>query len=116
MIAYEERLKQDTYWALEEGSMHFERNSEVQKTLSRFARRLEELTIPYAVIGDLALFFHGYRRFTVVVEILVTREGLQTIHQQPSAVEPAGLCPAVTKQPASAGRRVGGADQPPPDR
>ena len=30
----------------------------------------------------MALFFHGYRRFTEDVDILVTREGLKEIHQR----------------------------------
>ena len=36
--------------------------------------------IPYAVAGGMALFEHGFRRFTDDVDILVTREGLKTIH------------------------------------
>ncbi len=82
VIAYEQRLQEDLRWGFMQGSMHFERNSEVQKTLERVTRRLGELKIPYAVIGDLALFFHGYRKFTEVVEMLVTQEGLQAIHRQ----------------------------------
>ena len=55
-----------------EGSMHFEEESAVQKTLRRIAKRLDELGVPYAVVGGLAMFFHGYRRFTEDVDILVT--------------------------------------------
>ena len=80
MIAYEQRLNQDAWWALREGSMHFEQASAVHKTLVKIARRLDELSIPYAIAGGMALFFHGYRRFTEDVDILVTREGLQDIH------------------------------------
>ena len=36
--------------------------------------------IPYCVAGGMALFQHGYRRFTEDVDILVTREGLREIH------------------------------------
>jgi len=80
MIAYEQRLNQDVWWAFQEGSMHFERASAVHKTLVKIARQLDELSIPYAIAGGMALFFHGYRRFTEDVDILVTREGLQEIH------------------------------------
>jgi hypothetical protein len=45
------------------------------------ARRLEELGVPYAIAGGIALFFHGYRRFTEDVDILVTAEGLEQIHR-----------------------------------
>jgi hypothetical protein len=80
MIAYEQRLKQDAWWAFQEGSMHFEQAGAVHKTLVKIAQRLDELSIPYAIAGSMALFFHGYRRFTEDVDILVTREGLQEIH------------------------------------
>ena len=82
VIPYEERLKRDFAWALREGSMHFEEESAVQKTLRRIVKRLDELGIPYAVVGGLAMFFHGYRRFTEDVDILVTKDDLKTIHEQ----------------------------------
>lgn len=80
MIAYEQRLNQDIWWAFREGSMHFEKASAVHATLVKIARRLDELGIAYAIAGGMALFFHGYRRFTEDVDILVTRNGLQEIH------------------------------------
>jgi hypothetical protein len=82
VIPYEQRLKRDFAWALREGSMHFEDESAVQKTLRRITERLDALGIPYAVAGGLALFFHGYRRFTEDVDILVTKADLVTIHNQ----------------------------------
>jgi hypothetical protein len=48
----------------------------------RITRRLDELGIPYAVVGGMALFFHGFRRFTDDVDILVTPEGLKVIHEK----------------------------------
>src|SRR5262249_15653003 len=80
MVVYEQRLREDRWWGFQEGSMHFEKDSAVHKTLRRIARRLDELGIPYAVAGAMAMFFHGYARFTQDVDILVTREGLQEIH------------------------------------
>src|SRR5262249_3602241 len=65
-----------------EGSMHFEKESAVHKAMTKIARRLDELGIPYAIVGGMALFFHGYRRFTEDVDILVTPEGLKEIHRQ----------------------------------
>jgi hypothetical protein len=78
--SYEQRLKADPRWALMEGSMHFEEESAVQKSLRRIAEKLDELGVPYAVAGGMALFFHGYRRFTEDVDILVNRDGLKVIH------------------------------------
>jgi hypothetical protein len=79
---YEQQLNQDLQWALQEGSMHFEGKSAVNLTLEKITRRLKELDIPYAVAGGMALFFHGVRRFTEDVDILVRREDLQQIHQK----------------------------------
>jgi hypothetical protein len=48
-----------------------------QKAARKVADRLEELGIPYVVAGGLAVAAHGYKRATVVVDLLLTREGLQ---------------------------------------
>ncbi|HYH65202.1 MAG TPA: hypothetical protein VD866_10955 [Urbifossiella sp.] len=80
LVTYEERLNRDISWALMEGSMHFEKESAVHQSLRRIARRLDELGIPYAVVGGMAMFLHGFRRFTEDVDILVTKESLATIH------------------------------------
>lgn len=82
MITYEQRLNQDLRWALREGSMHFEQESAVHKTLRRITQKLDELAIPYALAGGMALFFHGLRRFTEDVDILVDRESLKRIHDE----------------------------------
>lgn len=82
IVTYEQRLDSDLDWALREGSMHFEENSAVHKTLRKITRRLNELGIPYAVVGGMAMFIHGYRRFTEDVNLLVTRESLAEIHRQ----------------------------------
>ena len=50
---------------------------DVQRALAKIARLLEEDGIPYALIGALALNDYGYERFTVDVDLLVTREGLE---------------------------------------
>ncbi|MBY0457523.1 MAG: nucleotidyltransferase family protein [Gemmataceae bacterium] len=93
VIPYERQLRANSRWALREGSMHFEEESAVQHTLRRITQRLEGLGISYAVVGGLALFFHGYRRFTEDVDILVTREDLKTIHDK---LEGMGYLPPFT--------------------
>jgi hypothetical protein len=82
MQTYEQRLDRSLTWALLEGSMHFEQKSAVHQTLAKMAKRLDALGVPYAVAGGMALFAHGFRRFTEDVDILVTREGLEIIHRQ----------------------------------
>jgi hypothetical protein len=69
-------------YALREGSMHFEENNAVHKTLRQITRRLNEMGIPYAVVGGMAMFAHGFRRFTEDVDLLVTREGMRQIAEK----------------------------------
>ena len=77
---YESRLSADLNGALREGSMHFEEKSSVFVSLRKIAKRLDELNIPYAIAGGMALFAHGFRRFTEDVDLLVTSESLKQVH------------------------------------
>ena len=81
-LSYEEKLSKNLSWAMNEGSRHFDEKSAVHETLIRICRRLSELRIPYAVVGGMALFKYGYRRFTEDVDLLVTRESLKMIHKE----------------------------------
>lgn len=78
---YEQRLDADVEWALMQGSRHFEEKSAVYDSLRRIAQRLDKLGIPYAIAGGMALFMHGYRRFTEDVDILVAKEDIKRIHE-----------------------------------
>jgi hypothetical protein len=82
MLTYEEKLNRDAAWALLEGSMHFEEKSAVHTTLRTLTQTLNELGVDYAIAGGMAMFLHGYRRFTEDVDVLVTREGLALIHDE----------------------------------
>jgi len=82
MVVYEQLLSRDPSWALQEGSMHFDKESAVHKALEKIARRLREHNIPYVIVGGMAMFFHGYRRFTEDVDVLVSAEGLEQIHRE----------------------------------
>ena len=79
MVTYERLLDSDPDLAIREGGMHFEGESAVHKALRRITSRLEELGIPYALAGGMALFLHGYRRFTEDVDLVVTADGLKTL-------------------------------------
>jgi hypothetical protein len=79
MITYEERLNQNRRWALMEGSTHFDRSNAVWKTLRKLIDRLNDLKIAFVVAGDLAMFLHGYRRFTESIEVLTTPLDLERI-------------------------------------
>jgi hypothetical protein len=80
--AYEANLNSDLQWALREGSMFFEQKGGLHLALQKITARLRELNIPYAVAGGMAMFFHGFRRFTEDVDILVTPEGLERVHRE----------------------------------
>lgn len=82
VATYETELAKDLEWAMSEGSRHFEEKSAVHSTLRKICNRLTELQIPYAVVGGMALFRHGYRRFTEDVDILVSRGSLAKIHKE----------------------------------
>ena len=78
---YEQLLSQNLRWAMSEGGLFFEGRGSVPETLRRITARLEELGIDYALAGGLALFAHGFRRFTEDVDILVTLDGLKRLHE-----------------------------------
>ncbi|MFN0198287.1 MAG: nucleotidyl transferase AbiEii/AbiGii toxin family protein [Planctomycetaceae bacterium] len=82
MTAYEDRLSQDSRWALNEGGLYFDEKSEVHKSLRKIADSLRTLGIEYSIVGGMALFRHGFRRFTEDVDVLVTEEGLKELHRQ----------------------------------
>ena len=81
-IPYEQRLNQNSRWALSEGSVFFEDKGAVQQAMRRIAKRLDEIGVPYAIVGGMALFQHGFRRFTEDVDILVTKESVPIIHEK----------------------------------
>lgn len=92
-LPYEARLNADPEWALSEGGRHFDERSSVHQSLHDIALRLSELGIPYAVAGGMAMFRHGFRRFTEDVDLLVSKENLQRIHHE---LEGRGYLPVFT--------------------
>jgi Uncharacterised nucleotidyltransferase len=94
LLTYEQRMTRDRVWALSEGSRHFEEKSAVFEALRKITSRLNDMGIPYAVVGGLALFQHGLRRFTEDVDILVTKEDLRRIHHE---LEGLGYLPPYAK-------------------
>ena len=67
---------------MDEGDRYFSENSEAFKSLRQVVERLDKHGIPYALVGGLALFRHGYRRYTDDVDLLVTAEGLKQVHEK----------------------------------
>lgn len=77
---YEELLEADAQWAMRESSLFFAGQSRVHDSLARICHRLDELRIPYALLGGMALFAYGYRRFTEDIDLLLTRRSFRIVH------------------------------------
>lgn len=67
-------------WNLQESSLFLDGRGAVWDTLRRFARELEDASIPYAVMGGMALNAHEYRRVTTDVDVIVTADARRRIH------------------------------------
>ncbi|MFN8456895.1 MAG: hypothetical protein U0401_19890 [Anaerolineae bacterium] len=78
MISYEQRLRHNPDLVLKEATLYFNQQGDLYRTLRDLAQRLDELGIPYALIGGLALAQHGFVRMTEDVAILLTPDGLTT--------------------------------------
>jgi hypothetical protein len=62
--------------AVREAERFFMRKDAVHRALEKLTALLAAGRIPYALVGGMALNEYGYRRVTVDVDILLTREGL----------------------------------------
>jgi hypothetical protein len=68
------------FWrGLDYASRFFMGEADVQQALRKIVRELEDAKIPYAIAGAMALNWYGYRRVTVDVDVLMTREGLAAL-------------------------------------
>lgn len=67
--------------AIAEAGRFFMKEDPVHQSLRRIAARLNELEIPYAIVGGMALVAHGYDRTTVDVDVLVDTAGLAKAHK-----------------------------------
>ena len=50
--------------------------ADVQKALDKLVRELDAASIPYAIVGAMALNEYGYQRTTADVDVLLTADGL----------------------------------------
>jgi hypothetical protein len=82
MEAFEDLMARGGSAAIQQAAGFFMRDDPVHRTLQNVAARLQEIGVPYAVAGGMALVAHGYDRTTEDVDILVTPEGLNAAHQK----------------------------------
>jgi hypothetical protein len=78
---YDQWLRRDDVDAVAAMCRFFMEDDPVHHTLRKIAAKLDELGIPYAVAGGMALGAHHFVRATVDVDILVNPEGLRAIHE-----------------------------------
>jgi len=70
-------LERGRIWAaVDYADRFFMRQSPVHHALAAIARTLDQLGVPYAIAGAMALNEYGYERVTKDVDVLVTRDGL----------------------------------------
>ena len=74
-------MRQGGTAAIVEASRFLMGEGPVHLSLQKITKRLEQLRIPYAVVGGMALVAHGYDRTTVDVDILVDAAGLAATHE-----------------------------------
>ncbi|MFQ5687701.1 MAG: hypothetical protein ACE5GV_13685 [Candidatus Scalindua sp.] len=79
---YESELEASFDVVLDEADKLYEGQGRLRKTYERLAKRLDELNIPYSLVGGYALILHGVRRFTEDVDLLVSEKGLADLHEE----------------------------------
>ncbi len=66
------------FWKyMAEAEAFFSGDAPVQHALRKLAVALDELGVPYALIGGMALNAYGYRRVTVDIDVLIAPESLK---------------------------------------
>ncbi len=68
--------------AYAEGLNFFQGKGMLNNALRRLAADLERTGIDYVVIDAIALNQHGYRRFTEDIDLLLTKEGLESFREK----------------------------------
>jgi hypothetical protein len=72
--------RETAFWTgVREATRFFMGEADVQRALERLAERLDRSGIPYAILGAMALNEWGYRRATVDVDVLLSRDGLERL-------------------------------------
>ena len=67
---------------LSESEAFFRKEGRVHRTLKRLAQMLEAESIPYAIVGGMALNLLGYIRETAHIDILLTTQGLEHFQER----------------------------------
>ena len=65
-----------------EGLRYFMGQGKLNNALAQLCADLERHRIDYMVTDSVALLAHGYPRFTEDIDLVLTREGLETFHRE----------------------------------
>lgn len=65
-----------------EGLRYFMGQGDIHNALAQLSADLKRQGIDYMVIGAVALLAYGYPRFTEDIDLVMTREGLETFHRE----------------------------------
>jgi hypothetical protein len=68
--------------AYAEGLRYLMGEGMLQGTLAQLSSDLKQRGIDYMVIGAVALLAYGYPRFTEDIDLVLTKDGLETFHQE----------------------------------
>lgn len=78
-----DRAAEERFWlGVHAAERFFMGQAEVQRALEKLVDILNRESIPYAVIGAMALNEFGYHRVTVDVDVLLTAEGLAAFKER----------------------------------
>jgi hypothetical protein len=93
MEPFETRVRRGGAAAIAEAGRFFMKSGDVHQALRKIASKLDELRIPYAVAGGMAVSAHGHFRTTEDVDVLVNSDGLAAVHRE---LEGLGYVPPFT--------------------
>ena len=82
IFTYESELETSFDLVLREADQLYQGQGRLKKTYDRLAKCLNDLGVSYSLVGGYALILHGVRRFTEDIDLLVSSEGLNTIHKE----------------------------------
>ena len=81
VVEYEHKLTHSFDFVLMEADRLYQGQGRLKKTYERLAGYLDDIGVPYSLLGGYALILHGVRRFTEDVDLLVTAGGLDILHK-----------------------------------
>jgi hypothetical protein len=77
---FESRMQRGGESAIREAESFFLGEDAVHRSLRKITTKLDQMEIPYAVAGAMALVAHGYSRTTVGVDVLLAADTLPRLH------------------------------------